>query len=181
MLLFVFLLAAAAALTIYLELPKVAFESQRLREDLLVSRGLQYRRAIQLYVRKKKQYPQNVEALEKDGNLRFLRKRYIDPMTGKDEWRVIKIGPNGEYVDSLVFKAKNPLEGDMQANQNTFITEGPSMGSTGATGGTGAATVANRLRQSDMQCAPGTGVPGPGGPVGPDGQPQDPNVVAQQQ
>ncbi|MBI3470046.1 MAG: hypothetical protein HY013_01665, partial [Candidatus Solibacter usitatus] len=67
MLLFVFLLAAAAAIGLYLELPRVAFESQRLREELLIERGMEYRRAIQLYVRKKKLYPQNIDALEKDG------------------------------------------------------------------------------------------------------------------
>ncbi|MFN7935367.1 MAG: hypothetical protein U0R19_18705 [Bryobacteraceae bacterium] len=155
-------MAAVMALSIYRELPKVAFESQRLREELLIERGLEYRRAIQLFFRKKKQYPKDIDALEKDGNLRYLRKRYVDPMTGKDEWRLIHIGPNGEFTDSLVMKKKNPLESDKKGNQNTFISEAPSMAGNGQDSGPGQATVANRVRQSDLAGAPGQGVPGQG-------------------
>ena len=38
--------------------------------------------------------------------------RYLDPMTGKDEWRFIHVGPNGEFTDSKVVKATNPLGKD---------------------------------------------------------------------
>jgi hypothetical protein len=189
MLLFVFLLAASAALGIYLELPRVAFESQRMREELLVERGLEYRRAIQLHTRKLKKYPQSIEELEKNGTLRFLRRRYIDPMTGKDEWRLIKIGPDGQFIDSLVYKRKNPLESEKQGLQNTFITEQATIGSTGNANGPGQATLGNRMRQSDMAGAAGQqidpqGAP-PAGAVGPNGEPLPPpdpnNPNAQQQ
>ncbi|MCS7026067.1 MAG: hypothetical protein NZV14_14785 [Bryobacteraceae bacterium] len=167
-LMFVFLMAAAAALTIYLELPRVAFESQRLREELLVERGLEYRRAIQLYVRKMRQYPPSIEALESTNGKRFLRRRYVDPMTGKDEWRLIHIGPNGEFTDSVLYQ--NQKQG--QGNQNTFITEGPSIGS-GPTQGPGGATVANRLRPSEM-----AGAPGQAGAEGGSNNPSNPNEAA---
>jgi hypothetical protein len=177
MLLFVFLLAAAAALSLYMEMPRVAFESQRLREELLVERGLEYRRAIQLYVRKKRQYPPNIDALEKDGNLRFLRRRFVDPLTGKDEWRLIHIGPNGEFTDSLIHKPKNPLEGEKSGYNNTFITEGPSLGSQNVSTNTGAGnSIQNRIRASEQAGAPGQTLPGTGGPAGP----VDPNQPQQQ-
>lgn len=152
MLLFVFLLAAMSAIGLYLELPRVAFESQRLREEILIDRGLAYRRAIQLYVRDRKQYPQSLDDLEKSGEKRYLRHRYRDPMTGKDEWRLIHIGPNGEFTDSLIYK---PRQAGKEASQNTFITEGPAIGSTGPEAQAGAVTVANRLRASDQPNAPG--------------------------
>ena len=53
--LLVFAMAAAVAIMLYLELPRVAFEAQRSREQLLIERGEQYKRAIQLYFRKFKQ------------------------------------------------------------------------------------------------------------------------------
>lgn len=103
-LLFVFLMAAAAALLFYLELPRIAFERQREKEQLLIERGEQYRRAIQLYVRKFNRYPAEISQLENTNNIRFLRRRYKDPMTGKAEWRLIHAGPGGVLVDSVLNK-----------------------------------------------------------------------------
>jgi len=40
-LLLVFVLAAAIAITFYIEVPRVAFESQRAREQMTIDRGLQ--------------------------------------------------------------------------------------------------------------------------------------------
>ena len=108
-LLFILLIAAGIAIAMYAELPRVAFETQRNREELLVERGEQYQRAIGLFVKKFQRYPAKIEDLENTNNLRFLRRRYADPMTGKAEWRFIKVGPGGILLDSLV--KKNPLQG----------------------------------------------------------------------
>jgi len=102
--LFVFLLAGCIAISLYMELPRVVFEAQRSREQVLIDRGEQYQRAIQLYFRRFRVYPPNMEALESTNNIRFLRRRYKDPMTGEDEWRVIRGMPNGVFLDSLVHK-----------------------------------------------------------------------------
>jgi hypothetical protein len=60
-----------------------------------MQRGKQYVRGIQLYYRKFGSYPPNVDALVKPTNgIRFLRKKYIDPTTGKDVWRPIQLGQN---------------------------------------------------------------------------------------
>ncbi|NWF82866.1 MAG: hypothetical protein HXY18_03450 [Bryobacteraceae bacterium] len=112
-LLLVFAMAAAAVVLIYLELPRVAFENMRNKEEMLIERGEQYQRAIQLYVRKNNKYPQTIEDLETTNNTRFLRKRYKDPMTGEDEWRAVHIDNMGQYTDSLIHKKeeekkKNP-------------------------------------------------------------------------
>jgi type II secretory pathway pseudopilin PulG len=74
--------------------PKVAADIERDREVELMHRGLQYRRAIQLYYRKFGSYPPNMDVLEKVNQIRFLRKRYLDPVTGKDEWHLIHFGEN---------------------------------------------------------------------------------------
>jgi type II secretory pathway pseudopilin PulG len=102
--LFVFLLAAFVAISLYMELPRVVFESQRNREQALIDRGEQYRRAIQLYYRRYGRYPPDLDALENTDNRRFLRHRYKDPMTDRDEWRLIHATAPGIFPDSLVFK-----------------------------------------------------------------------------
>src|SRR5581483_3117090 len=94
-LLFVFAMAATAAIMLYSQLPRVAFEAQRDKEQLLIDRGEQYSRAVQLYVRKFNRFPADVQALENTQNIRFLRKQYVDPLTGKNEWRLIHVGPGG--------------------------------------------------------------------------------------
>jgi type II secretory pathway pseudopilin PulG len=86
MALFVIAMAVAA--------PKVAADIQRDRDLETMHRGKQYIRAIQLYYRKFHAYPPNVEALVKTSEIRFLRKRYIDPTTGKDDWKPIFFGQN---------------------------------------------------------------------------------------
>src|ERR1700759_73293 len=91
-LLMIFVMAAVVAITLYYEMPRVAFESQRAREQLLVDRGMQYRRAIQLFYRKFGRYPTSMDDLETTNNIRFLRRKYKDPLTGKDEWRLIHMG-----------------------------------------------------------------------------------------
>jgi type II secretory pathway pseudopilin PulG len=107
--LFVFVLAAAIAITLYIEVPRIAFESQRAREQMAIDRALQYQRAIQLFYRKYRLYPQTLDDLETTRNIRFLRHRYKDPLTGK-EFRLLHVGPAGQLTDSLVQPAA-PLPG----------------------------------------------------------------------
>ena len=105
--LLVFLLAAIVAISLYMEIPRVAFESQRNKEELLIERGEQYKRGIQVFVRANKRYPASIQELESFNNHRYLRKQYVDPMTNKKEWRLVHIGPGGTFTDSLVNKPKD--------------------------------------------------------------------------
>lgn len=81
-------------LSLSVAIPKVREDIQRDREEETMQRGKQYIRAIQLYYRKFHAYPPNVDALVKTNDIRFLRKKYIDPTTGKDEWKPIMWGQN---------------------------------------------------------------------------------------
>jgi type II secretory pathway pseudopilin PulG len=72
--------------------PKVARDLRRQREVEAIHRGNEYVRAVQLYYRKFGRYPGTMDQLEKTSNIRFLRQKYIDPMTGKADWRLIHVG-----------------------------------------------------------------------------------------
>ena len=74
--------------------PKVARAIQRDREVETMHRGKQYIRAIRLYYHAFGAYPTNIDALVKTNQIRFLRKRYTDPITGKDDWKPIFFGQN---------------------------------------------------------------------------------------
>ncbi|HEX4135873.1 MAG TPA: hypothetical protein VHY84_14760 [Bryobacteraceae bacterium] len=150
--LFIYAMAATVAIMLFMELPRVAFEAQRDREQLLIDRGEQYTRAVTLFVRKFNRFPPDMDALQNTQNLRFLRRNYIDPMTDKDDWRLIHVGTGGVFTDSLVYN-KNKQNSEQFAQQN-FITEIQQTG-----GNQGAATqgvnIGMRQRPSDQPGAPG--------------------------
>jgi hypothetical protein len=192
-LLVIFLMAAAVSIALYIEMPRVAFESQRNREELLVQRGEQYKRGIELYYRKMKTYPQKMEDLENTNNFRFLRKRYKDPLTGKDEWRIIHMGPAG-LTDSLVEKMPG-LDGNK-------TKDGKEMASNGSSSSTTSSTDPNAPKDADditagsnrterdqrallAQRGGATGLPAqfdPNNPnAGQQGAPVDPNQAFQQE
>src|SRR5215475_13351598 len=74
-------------LMVAVSLPMLTYYHQQMKRDQeeeLVHRGVEYERAIRKYYRKLGSYPATVEMLEDSNHMRFLRKRYKDPITGKD-------------------------------------------------------------------------------------------------
>src|ERR1700693_4787058 len=61
-------------------LPEMKQQIRRDREEELRHRGTAYMRAIQHFYKKFGRYPMRVEELENTNNLRFIRKRYKDPV-----------------------------------------------------------------------------------------------------
>jgi len=94
LLLSVMFLLALLLLSLAVAAPSVAKSIQRDRDVETMERGKQYIRAVQLYYRKFHAYPPTIDALVKTNDIRFLRKRYLDPITGKDDWKPILFGQN---------------------------------------------------------------------------------------
>ena len=57
----------------------------------MIHRGVQYSRALRKFVKKTGRYPTRMEELENTNNIRFLRRRYKDPITGKD-FKLLHVG-----------------------------------------------------------------------------------------
>jgi len=69
---------------------------QREREEELIFRGKQFIRAIDLWQRKfPGTWPTTIDALLNTNSTRFLRKKWKDPITNSEEWRLIKMNPDG--------------------------------------------------------------------------------------
>jgi type II secretory pathway pseudopilin PulG len=77
LLLLVALMVIAAAAV----LPTITFENKRDQEEEMIHRGVQYTRAIRSYYKKLGRYPSKIEDLENTNNIRYLRKRYKDPLS----------------------------------------------------------------------------------------------------
>jgi hypothetical protein len=61
------------------------------REVEMMHRGDQYSRAIKRYYKKNGTYPASIEQLEKANNIRYLRKRYKDPMSPDGAWKLVHL------------------------------------------------------------------------------------------
>jgi type II secretory pathway pseudopilin PulG len=72
--------------------PSIAQQIKRDREVEMVHRGVEYARAVKRYYKKFGRYPPTLEALEDTNHIRFLRKRYKDPLTEDGKWQVVRFG-----------------------------------------------------------------------------------------
>src|SRR5207248_5758442 len=152
LMLFVTLLAVGSLAWI----ERIDFQIKRDREEELIHRGVQYSRAIRRYVRKFGRYPARIEDLESTNNVHYLRKRYKDPITGKD----------------FKFLRMN----DIQSSFNPGAASGMAPGNPGSPmqgGAPGALNMSNNAGQSGPGPSSNPGGPGPSSnPGGPQDQPQ---------
>ena len=78
--------------------PRMAMELKREKELETAHRANQYVRGIRMYYKKFQSYPASIETLKKSNNIRFLRQEYVDPLTGKNDWKLIRAGQNKTKV-----------------------------------------------------------------------------------
>ncbi len=91
----VIFLLALLSIALTVALPRVIKDIQRDRELETMHRGKQYIRGVKMYYKKFNAYPPNVDALVKPtNNIRFLRKKYTDPTTRKEDWKPVRFGQN---------------------------------------------------------------------------------------
>ena len=167
---------------------KEAFTLRREREVESARRANQYVRAIQLYYKKFGRYPASIEQLENSNGVRYLRQRYVDPLTGKADYRLIPVGQNQTTVKGFFGEPLGGIAGaglgaaaGMQSNgiggaagaSSAFGAGGATVptgamgaaGSTDASGPSGAFGGSSGLGSATgMQSQTGTGLPGSTGP-----------------
>jgi type II secretory pathway pseudopilin PulG len=121
------LMLAVAVLTITLLQVSMNYRRSivRDREVEMIHRGVQYERAIRVYYRKVGSYPTSIEQLENTNKIRFLRKRYKDPMSPDGQWQIAHITDiklTGSGLTALT--AATGPGGAGAANQAQTITGG---------------------------------------------------------
>jgi type II secretory pathway pseudopilin PulG len=136
MLVFAILLVALVFIALAVAAPIMAKDLQREKELESEHRAQQYVRAIRLFYRKTKTYPASIDVLENTNNVRFLRKQYIDPLTGKNDWRIIHVGENKTTVKGFFGQ---PL-GGLNTTGAGSLGSASSMSSSGIGGNTSGST-----------------------------------------
>ena len=156
------LIVALLSIGIFTTIQKIDFQIKRDREEELIHRGVQYSRAVRKYFKAFGRYPTRIEELENTNNQRFLRRRYKDPITGKD-FKLLRLGDVqmsfGSTPGIPVSQMNNPDPGSPGAvndNSPASNASGPS-----AIMSTNAPVDApSDVTQADQ---PVTGAPGQGG------------------
>jgi type II secretory pathway pseudopilin PulG len=90
-LLAILLMMALMIIAATVEAPRVVQQMKRDREQEMIHRGTEYARAIKKFYKKFGRYPTNLDDLDK-GQIRFLRKRYKDPLTKDGKWTLLHYG-----------------------------------------------------------------------------------------
>jgi type II secretory pathway pseudopilin PulG len=92
MLLAVLFMMAVMIIVALAVVPSFVMQARRDRELEMIHRGTEYARAVKKYYKKFGQYPANLEQLQNTNQIRFLRKRYKDPLTKDGEWKLLHYG-----------------------------------------------------------------------------------------
>jgi type II secretory pathway pseudopilin PulG len=102
LLLAVLLMMAMMIITAAVELPRLVQQMKRDREQEMIHRGTEYARAIKKFYKKFGRYHTTLEQLDNTNQIRFLLKRYKDPLSKDGKWTLLHYGdiqmltnPNG--------------------------------------------------------------------------------------
>ena len=145
----------------------VTFQIKRDREEEMIHRGTQYSRAIRAYFKKFGRYPVKIEDLENTANMRFLRKRYKDPLNCKPKCADFKLLHYGEVPMAMgglgggTIPGANPVGAVAPNGSGTF-------GGPASTSGFGNSGFGNNPNSSFGQNSQAASNPAGGDPIQPD-------------
>ena len=146
--------------------PKIAKQIQREKEVETEQRGEQYKRAIQLYYRKFGAYPTSIKQLKETNQLRFLRQDYIDPMTGKKDWKLLHLGQVQMVTMGFFGQVMQP--GGIPTAGMPGVNGAPASGMQGAGGMTGGIGGSSPMGSSTGSFGASSGPGGSSSPMGVD-------------
>ncbi len=156
-------------------IPTITFDIKRDREEEMIHRGVQYSRAVRGYYKKFGRYPTKIEDLESSNNLRFLRKRYKDPLNCKNgKCEDFKLLHFGEVQMTLSAMGGGTIPGATPAGAAGGLNGGSTSSSPfsqsssfGNSGGFGASSNST-FGQNQTATGTATGTPAAGQPAGSD-------------
>ena len=92
LLLAILLMMALMIIAATVEAPRIVQQMKRDREEEMIHRGTEYARAVKKFYKKFGSYPTSLDQLDNTNQIRFLRKRYKDPLTKDGKWTLLHYG-----------------------------------------------------------------------------------------
>src|SRR5580704_3320995 len=144
--------------------PRIVQQIKRDREEEMIHRGTEYARAIKKYYKKFGSYPATLEQLDTTNQIRFLRRRYKDPLTKDGKWKLLNYGD----IATLLNTGAPGTPAAALGAQGGTLTPGGAVVPGVPSPGTGAYSSSQQAQSNPF--APGVEAPSSQGN-------QDPNVV----
>lgn len=107
---------AVMAILMEVAVQTVTFQRQREKEEELIFRGQQYVEAVRLFRARQGRFPLTLKELA-ETKPRVLRKVWLDPITGKNDWVPVFLGEEGgaaEKAGGAVPVPTPPSSGERQ-------------------------------------------------------------------
>jgi hypothetical protein len=138
-------------------------QAKRDREEEMINRGTDYARAVKKYYKKFGRYPANLEQLDNTNQIRFLRRRFKDPLTKDGEWKILHYGDIQAITGAAGFgiPTQTGLQGGLQAPNQLNQASPCTTGTIGSDQGASTAPVGAQL--SPQQQPTGFGNQSPSG------------------
>ncbi len=159
MLLAVLFLMAMMVIVAMAVAPAFVQQAERDREEEMIHRGTEYARAIRKFYKKFGRYPSNLEQLEDTDQMRFLRRRFKDPLTKDGEWKLLR-STDPQFISAGLMMGTPALQVGAPGVQLGAQAGAPGQGS--STGLTGAATGGAQGGAQLAAQQPGAGDPAQG-------------------
>lgn len=174
MLLILMFFVAVVTFSMMAALPAMLQQAKRDREEEMIHRGTEYARAIKKYYKKFNSYPNSIEALENTNNIRFLRRRYKDPMMPGGNWKLLHLTDVQQGVSNPNFGVSQAGNFNPSASAGGALSQqGPQPGMAGATqvavqttGGSATGSLAGTSSNSNSSSSDDTNSSSPTGQPG---------------
>lgn len=139
MLLILMFFVAMLTFSMMATLPRVIQEVKRDREEEMIHRGTEYARAVKKFYKKLNRYPNDLKELEGTNNIRFIRRRYKDPMSKDGNWKLLHITDVQQGISNPNFGVSqagnfNPTQGGPGQPGGAPFGGAPSIGGNGQGG-----------------------------------------------
>jgi type II secretory pathway pseudopilin PulG len=144
LLLAILLMMALMIIAATIVAPRVVQQIKRDREEEMIHRGTEYARAIKKYYKKFGRYPATLEQLDNTNQIRFLRKRYKDPLTKDGKWRLLNYGD----IATLLNTAAPGTPAAALASQAGGLTPGGALTTGASSSGLGSPYSSSQQQQS---------------------------------
>jgi hypothetical protein len=143
--------------------PSFIQQAKRDREEEMIHRGTEYARAIKKYYKKFGRYPANLEQLDNTNQIRFLRRRFKDPLTKQGDWKLLHYGDlqaMGVGAGIQGVAGLQGAQGGLQGTVNFFSSGANAAAATGSDQGASTAPPGAQLTPQQTGAGLGNQTPG---------------------
>src|SRR5450631_1718225 len=140
--------------------PSFVQQMKRDREEEMIHRGTEYARAVKKFYKKFGRYPANLEQLDNTNQIRFLRRRFKDPLSKDGQWKLLRYGDIQVLTGGAMMGAQGAQLGNQAGLQGLASPLTQATGQSGNNLGASTAPAGAQLSPQQTSLPPSDQTPG---------------------